>query len=349
MPSLSESLLDGQALPIHDALVAGVDTLSGNQTVSFTPYVRTVLPVDGFVFWLNANLLSPVQLAQQGLASADPVVIDGSLHYASQGSQASDETIVIRSVTFTAEEEIEAFAELAPRIIFVAEWQTPLGPFKFTFSARNSFYRQAKLFHYVGDAIYPVFERALIDEVGQFDQRQVVSNSLPVWLAMVQAVPFPSLVTTDLELFPAFLIPDNLTTPYGAIEIPPATTRPLQAVPFRSRDSSHGQLAAERVKITMYGLRNDEVMDFYDYAMDYIENTGNLGLMNSPIVRDEPRIQLELTALAQKKSIEFEVSYNQVRTRDIARQLISNVAFAGFFPSDHVIPNDGNQHIVPAP
>src|SRR5271166_3370646 len=216
MATIQESL---PTRPIHDALVAGVDTLSQDQTVSFTPYVRTVLPLDGYVFWLNANLLSAAQLAQHGLSSADPVVVAGSLHYASVGTQLEDETIVVRSVDFTAETQITAFAEIAPDVLYVGFWDTPLGGFNFTFSRRNSFYIQASIYHYVGDAIYPAFEAQLIDDLSAFDQSQVVSNSLPIWLSMFTNIPYPLDVTVSLPIYPAFLVPDNLVPAYVAVEV----------------------------------------------------------------------------------------------------------------------------------
>src|SRR6266550_1120324 len=217
MTTVQESL---PTRPIHDALVAGVDTLGQNETVSFVPYIRTILPLDGFAFWLNANLLSAEKLAQHGLSSADPVVVDGSLHYASVGSQVADETLVVRSVDFTAETQITAFAEIAPDVLYVGEWTTPLGKFNFTFGQRSSFYYQANLYHYVGDAIYPAFEAQLIDDLSTFDQSQVVSNSLPIWLAMFVHIPFVSLVTISVPVYPAFLVPTNLLPAYVAVEIP---------------------------------------------------------------------------------------------------------------------------------
>jgi hypothetical protein len=320
MATISESL---PTRPIHDALVAGVDTLGQNQQVSFVPYVRQVLPVDGFAFWINANLLTPVQIAQNGLTSADTVVVDGSLHYASVGSQVADETIVVRSVDFTAETEIQAFAEIAPNVIYVGQWTTPMGSFNFTFGARNSFYRQANIFHYVGDAVYPAFEAQLVDDLSSFDQSRVVSNSLPIWLSMMTNIPPYSLVNISVPVFPAFLVPTNTIPSYVAIEILPNTTRALQAIPLRTPSSmTHIQLASERVKMISYGLRNNGISDLMDYVLDYSASTGNIGIMGAPIIRDEHRPQVELAALAQKKVIEWEVSYFQFRAREIARQLI---------------------------
>jgi hypothetical protein len=150
---------------------------------------------------------------------------------------------------------------------------------------------------------------------------------------MLQAVPYPSLITISLPLYPSFLVPDNLPAPYGVIDIPPSSTVSLQSIPWRDYRSTHWQLVSERVKLIFYGLRNDDVMDFFDYAVDYSTITGNFGLTNMPVVRDEKRTQTELAALAQKKSIEFEITYNQYRARNVARQVIQS-AIPAFYPQD---------------
>jgi len=321
---------------VHDALVAGVDVLAGPQEVVFTPYIRTVLPIDGFVFWLNAALATPAARATAGLSDTAPVTVQGSLHYASTGSQVEDETIVVRRVDFTSETQITAFAEIAPKVLWVGEWQTVMGSFKFTFSARGSYYQQANIHHYVGDAVYPVFEAQLIDDAGQLDQDAVVSNSLPIWLAMMQGVPFPTNFTVELDLFPSFLVPDNLTPPYGVVHIRPESTAALQSFPWRDRSESHWQLVTERVMVTLYGLRSDAALDFQDYAVHYSALTGNFGIMNMPVVRDDHRTQVELAALAMKKTIEFHISYYQTRARTIARQVLK-AAIPTFYLSDKAL------------
>lgn len=337
MPTIADMLDTPQpSSPIHDSLAAGIDVLGQLQTVSFTPYIRTVLPVDGFVFWMNANLLSLRRLAEHKITDPAPVLVPGSLHYASRGVQLEDETIVIRRVDFTAEQEITAFAAIAPNVLYVGTWETHLGSFKFTFSARNSFYVQSNIYHYVGDAVYPAFSAQLIDDISAFDQRPVVSNSLPLWLAMMDSVPFVSLIASSVPLYPSFLVPDNLAPPYCAVEIPMSSTRALQSAAYRARDSSRSQLVYERANLIFYGLRNDEVMDFVDYAVDYAANTGNFGIMNSPVPADDHRVQVELTALAQKKRIEFEVNYYQGRCREIARMLIQR-AIPSYTISDNPI------------
>lgn len=321
--------------PIHDALEAGVEVLSGQQTVPFTPYVRTILPLDGFTFWLNANLLSAVQLGQHGLASADPVVITGSLHYASQAVQKADETIVVRRVDFTAEEGLAFLAAAAPTVLYVGRWQTELGPFAFAFSRRSSFYQEAGQWHLIGDAVYPAFEAQLIDGIDNFSQRQVVSNSLPIWLSLPTLVPFPSpLPAPRFPIYPAFLVSDNLVPPYAAVNIPEDGTRALQPTPLYDANYNRWQLAADRVRVTLYGLRNDEATGFFDYVEWIFEVGTAMGLMNAPVIRDGQRTQPELTALAMQKLIDYEVSYYQFTAREIARQLITSVVPAYAFSSD---------------
>lgn len=331
-------VLDTDPTSVHAALAASVDVLSGQQSVQFVPYVRTVLPVDGFVFWVNANLLTAPQLAAAGLAAPLTVTIPGSLHYASIGTQTSDETIVVRHVDFTAEQQITAFAEIAPTVMYVGTWTTPLGSFRFTFSRRNTYYRTADIHHYVGDAVYPAFETQLVDTITQFSMRQVVSNSLPLWLAMVRTVPYPMLVTSAVPLYPAFLTYPNLEPPYGSVEIPPRSTRPIQAQAWRGSDSSRWQLVSERARLTLYGLRNDEAMDFVDYLVDYAAVTGAFGLMTTPVVADEHRAQVELAVLAVKKVVEVDICYYQQRARDTARQLIKQAIPGIALSDDPILP-----------
>lgn len=346
MPTIAELLDAGPlgASQIHDALAVGLDVLSGEQEISFTPYIRMVLPVDGFVFWVRASLLPAEKIAQHGLTSGDTVTVPGSLHYATVGHQVEDETVAIRKVDFAAQNQITAFAAIAPTVMYVATWQAPLGSFKFTFSSRGTYYQQADIHHYVGDAVYPVFDRTLIDDIGDFNEGAVVSNSLPLWLKMASEVPYVSLITSSVELFPAFLVPVNLRTPYGTVNI--RATRALSAMPLRGRDSSHSQLCAETATLTFYGLRNEEVMDFTDYVFDRALNLDDFGIMNMPVVQDEQRTQVELAALAMKKTVVFEISYLQIRMRDIARQYIATALMTPI-PGDNPLLHQPDRIIEP--
>ena len=57
MPSLSE-LQQTAKTELNATLTQGLDDLSRFQVVTFTKYIRKVLPLDGFVFWVKASVLS---------------------------------------------------------------------------------------------------------------------------------------------------------------------------------------------------------------------------------------------------------------------------------------------------
>lgn len=324
MPTLGESFQSSQ---VHAALSQGLDVLSGQQTVTFYPYIRQTLPLDGWVFWVNANLLTGPQIALAGLSSPNPVSVPGSLHYASQGTQITEETIVVRRVDFAAEQPIGALAVIAPNVLWIGTWSTPMGAFKFSFSSRSTFYIESDISHYVGDAVYPVFESQIVDDPGKIVARQIVSNSLPIWLQMINNPPLPPILEwvppEGFALYPEKLVPENLQPPYGAVEI--TNTHALQAFPTIGPRSEHSQLVAERVRLHLYGLNNDSALDFQDYFINYCTVTPYMGIMTMPVMVDEHRSQTELAVVAQKKIFEVEVDYLQRRARDLARQYISSV------------------------
>jgi hypothetical protein len=303
MPSVAET--SGAKSQLAAGLAEGINTLSNNQTITFTKYVRYVLPLDGYVFWVRSDLAG-----FQTNAAPVTVAVQGSFHYASDTQQREDETFAINRVVFTALSEIQDFNLIEPCVMYIGEFEGV----RFAFTQRKSFYRQADLYHYVGNAVYPAMASQVIDCVEQLTDRSVVvSNSLPVWLSLNQIMP----------MFPSFLVPDNLPPVYAAVHIEPDATRALQSVPSFDSTLTHYQLVSDRVKITMYGMRNFNALDFQDYIYNYMLNDDNLfGLMNMPVIRDEKRTQAELSVIAMKKSIEFEVSYYQTRVNDVARQLI---------------------------
>ena len=335
MPTVAESL--GKQSQLRGGLDAALNVLSENQTVTFVRYTKVILPLDGMVYWLRADKLSPSALlntsAQNAFATGGPqsivtpattVIAPGSLHYTTDGRQDEDETIAVHRVVFTSEKEVQALAEVAPQSLYFAT--LPDGN-RYSFGGRQSFYEQAGLWHYVGDAVYPAFESQLIEFPNQIDLRNVVvSNSLPIWLAMDLTNPplgWPR--AQAVPLYPSFLVPDNLPPPYGAVHIPADAQWAIQAAARFGPTLSRDQLVRESVHVTLYGLRNFNVMDFVDYVVNYSVRTEQFGIMNIPIVRDEKRTQLELSAIAMKKRVTFEVNYYQSRVRDVARQFILSV------------------------
>lgn len=326
---------------IGSVLRAGLDQLSGAQTITFTKYVRVVLPLDGYVFWVNAALVNPSAIpnvpafnamtpGRPAIQGADVTVrVQGSFHFEIDRRQEEDMTLDINRCTFTAQSPIDEFNEISPGVMFLGAFTDGNGdPVRFSFSRRQNFYQAADLWHYIGDAVYPDMETQIIDTLNGFDQRSlVVTNSLPIWLAMNQMTPpFPYPARQQIPMFPSFLVPPDIEPPYAAVHIYPDDTQAIVAAPLIDQRSNHYQLSRDRVKITFFGLRNFNALDFVDFVNTLSEQwDADFGIMNMPTIRDEKRTQREQAIIAMKKSIVYEINYYQTRVRDIAQQLIKTV------------------------
>jgi hypothetical protein len=325
----------GAKTPLASDLALGVESLSREQEITFTRYVRLVLPLDGFVFWVRADMVSGSALYNVGRfnlagfnqspttkVAAPTLVALGSLHYATDVRQEEPETYAASRVVFTSEVAINDLSAIAPGTLWIGEFEGK----QFAFSSRSSFYRQADLFHYVGFAVYPDMATQVINDRAGFDSRNViVSNSLPAWLALNNYFPFYGFGNPRLPLFPSFLVPENLEPPFAAVHVFPESTRALGRAPLLDATLSHSQLCAERVRITLWGTRNYNALDFLDCVNQYSLDTGIFGLTNSPVPQDEKRTQSELATIAMKKSITFEITYLQSRVNAVARQYIEQV------------------------
>jgi len=317
---------------LGSGLAQGVETLSNNEQVTFTLYVKLVLPLDGYVFWVNASLLTDSALFNasqynkllynnypEGVPSRQ-LVASGSFHFSSDVQMLEDRQSVFNHTTFTSLVEIADFNLINPQFQYIATYQG----MRFAFNTRANFYKQADLYHYRGDALYSVMNTQIIDTMTGFDtQSVIVSNSLPIWLSLNQFFP----------MYPSYLVDQNIVPAYAAVDINPSLTTALQDFPLLDPDSNPFQLVKDTVKITMYGIRNHEALNFVQYILDYSRNTDNIGLMNMPVLQDEKMTQSELGIMAQKKTITFEVSYFQTTVNDIARQLIEH-AFMEITPTE---------------
>jgi hypothetical protein len=312
MTSISEAA-DIQS-QMMGALRDGVESLDLSAEVTFQGYSRTVLPLDGFVFWVPTV----------------PLKARGSLHYSQETQQNEDETQGFATVLFTSEDPVADFSATPDDTLWVAS----VAGFRYAFSQQQGFYSPAGLWHYFGHSVQPALATQLLDRPQSVDpNRAVVSNSLPLWLMLngylspfydgfnISGVPF---VVAPPTLYPSFMLPSNLVPPYGAVHIGDGETdtEALQAAPLITADRSHYQLVADTVRVTLYGLQNDECMDFIDTVNQYSRSTNHFGIMNSPVFRDSKRTQNELNTIAMKKVATFRVSYYQTRVAQVARQLI---------------------------
>jgi hypothetical protein len=344
MATVEESL--ASASPLAAGLRQGVDAIDQNQTITFQLYARLVLPIDGFVYWVAAPMVTQGALAKAAMFNSsafntapfnesgalgiedNTLVARGSLHYATDMQQTEEANYAINRVVFTSEQPIQALNRVGPNTIFIAT----IDNIRFAFSSRASFYRQAGLWHYVGNAIYSTMESQIIDDPSDFNGKQVVvSNSLPAWLAINSYAPiYPVLLPFPaVPLYPSFAVPQNLPPPYGSVHIGEEDTDVVQAAPYLNRTASHYQLASDRVQVTLFGMNNDAALTFQDAVLQYGTDTELFGIQNMPTIRDVKATQNELLTLAMKKRIRFEVSYNQQSIRNIARQMITSCLITG--------------------
>jgi hypothetical protein len=302
--------------PLAAELAAGINFLSASLEVTFLLYKKLVLPLDGFVFWVRANLAPPLPI------EPDTVNISGSLHYSTELGQEEDGTIAYNTVVFTALEQIDLFQQINPQYIYLATYQG----IRFAFSSHGKYYKQADLWHYIGTAVTSITDIQIIDDLSQLPGPQIITNSLPIWLAMPTYVPPYPGFTCPFPLYPSFLVPQNTPPPYGSVHI--EDTQSLVETALLGPTLTSQQLASEKVKVTIYGADNCDIIQFLNFVSQYSYDWGYIGLMNMPIVRDEKREQAELQVIAQKKSIEFKVNYLQTCVRNIARQHITNCLVA---------------------
>lgn len=304
----------GNASPLQAAIEQGLDYLSQESEYTFQEYTQTVLPIDGYVFWTP---------------TAAPQTVKGSLHYGLETVQEADELAGDGSVVFTTNIRVMSFGQTkSPRlyVVTVGENQTddPLkNPVRFAFSSQGNFYPEAGTWHYHGRRVMPALASQLLDKGVAIDpSRAIVSNSLPLWLALnsyESGVPVPAQAFT---LYPAFLAAENAVPPYATVEIKQGPDAIASAPLLGSQFGSHTQLVKDVVEITFYGLQNNEALSFQDRVNQYSLDTDALGIMNMPVAVDVPRTAAELKTIAMKKCMRFEVSYYQSITETVAHQLI---------------------------
>jgi hypothetical protein len=337
MPSVDEALAGAKSSQLAAAQGAGIDALSQGAVVLFRLYLRQVLPADGFVFWVRADQLSPVAALNTHAYNPTRQVTPASLHHSTVNQQDADESFSLQRMTLTCQQPVDFLTDIAPNELWVGEH----AGLRFAFSQRTGYYRQANVFHYRGDALYPALETQLVDSLQQLRPATVVSNSLPIWLGLNTLPPPPVPLTArppftsqlPFTLYPSYLVPDNLPPPYAAVNIGDDDTSPLTAGAYYDNTLGRYQHARDRVRITTFGVRGEDVATLLDTVTQFtLMHPTALGVMNTPTVRDAKRGQVEFSAIAQKKVIEFVVSYTQTALRDLTRQLITSWTVNYGFP-----------------
>lgn len=304
MPSLSE-LQQTAKTELNATLTQGLDDLSRFQVVTFTKYIRKVLPLDGFVFWVKASVLSSAPDSEP-----DTVNVKGYLHLTTESIQDDEQLYDRNVVTFTAQADIDPFNDIGSDVLYIGEF---FG-IQFSFSRRTGLNEPANLYHYSGEAIFPYMRSQIINSADDIDLADVVvSNSLPIWLSLSHFMP----------MYPAMLSVQNLVPPYATVKC--GEPSPVTGAFCLDEKQNQYQLVSEDVTITVTGLRNAAVEDFLRYVQDYtLSDKAEMGVMNIPVIQDERVTQNELNIIAMRKKVKFKVNYYQQRMRNVARKLITS-------------------------
>lgn len=311
MPSVSEAA--GQASRLQAIVDAGVEALSLRATVTFTLYNSVSVSEDGFRFWVPTT---------------QTLQVTGALHYSSDVLQDEDQTATSNQVILSAQCEVTEFNLIEPETMWIGTWPVSGGSqnLLLAFSARHDYFVQANIWHYTGIAVLPAMQAQIIASESDLPSGPIVSNSLPFWLAQ----------NAQASVYPSFLVPRNAAPPYVVAHVEPSGTIGLQGLPILTgwpnpapnpltpqlyELASH-QLCKDHVRLTLYGLNNQQASAFLYSLIDYSVTTDNFGLMSFPSIRDEKRTQREIFAIAQKKCIDLDVSYYQGSADVVARRYI---------------------------
>jgi hypothetical protein len=323
-------------------LIAAIGLISGEQTYSFDLYQRVVLPLDGFVFWVKSSLLTPEFLGNfnttpfnttnfDGKKKAPPTLtpaetaavtfsVNASLHVSQSIAQEEDSTYTAQSILFTTKNEVEHFSRIGPTQMYITT--IPNGS-QIAFGSQANHYQLAGLWHYQGKAVYSTEFTQIVNDPRQiFPSLEIVSNSLPFWLRMS---------TASVPVYPSYLSPLNAIPPYVTAEI--YSTTALGQAPLYTAKQSQSQLVTDRIRFTMYGLNNNAALDFQTMILN-TSLDGDYGIMNMPVPVDEKKPQLEFQVIAQKKTMDLQVNYYQLRAREIATRIIER-AFMTYRPTPY--------------
>jgi len=293
-----------ESTPMKTVLTDGVSVLSNDESLTFTLYQRSILPLDGFVFWIRADLLvTPPPVTS--------LVIKGAVHRSVSNQQDEDQTQSLNHLIFTTDTRVDDFNLLDSSQM----WVCTIEGSPFSFASMLDKFVSAGLYHYRGDSISPIVRGQMINSSDELNLNElVISNSLPLLMQLSQYCP----------VYPAFLVPSNIAPPYAVIDV--RETIAIQSAPSIDPDN-RWQFVRDTVRATLIGLNNHVALKYRDYIVNAALTYENFGVTNIPVVKDVKMLQSEINALAMKKTIDFEVNYYQQTANDIALQLINQVLF----------------------
>lgn len=270
----------------------GLKVLSGQQSISFTRYARTIIPADGFVYWMNTG---------------SSFMAKGSFHYSTDNEQNDTQTVGKNSVVFTTTEAIDDFNVVGDSTLYIGT----IDNIQFAFTQRGKLYKAANLYHYTGHSINPIMRSQIIDNILTFDNSTICNDSLPIFMSMNHLCP----------VYPAFRVDQNIRPPYAVIDVKDSV--PLQQMATEDMMSNRAQWIKDTVKVTLFGMNSNLALDYIWYmTAAALADGAAFGIMNAPVAKKIDIPQSDINVTANAKEIIFDVNYYQNRTLNIAKFLI---------------------------
>ena len=219
----------------------GLRELSQRQTVIFSLYDQAI--IHGYTFYVRNT-------------DAEPLTVEGSIHVSVNQEMRETENIAVTSVIFSATQPIESFLEVGSTSLWLANFLIDDASIQFSFNRQGAFYDNSGEYHYIGDAVYPVFKRLFVESADDLTGiKPLTSNSLVYWLSFDFGLP----------LYPSYLAPTNLTEPYGVLRLYNEITTSSGRINDGHRESSR----FDDVELTIYNLDSDEIGDLI-YNIDNV-------------------------------------------------------------------------------
>lgn len=314
---------------IDGILTGSVQRLSGGATIRFTPYLRIVMPVDAFPFWVKGSLVSAhADLRKVWHGTGHPprnsVDVAGSLHIRTAAEQDEVSSLDRSTIVFTTETEVRQFHNAN----FDTMWVGDFEGVKFALTERSSFYKQSGQLHYIGENIFPTMQTQLVDDLSGFDlSGRVISNSLPFWLEACRTdLPWLPGLRPTCPVFPSMIVPDNHPPPYVVIHVDDGAAESWQGARLYDSTMSSSNYVRETVRMTTIGLSNRQAEDLVTHIMSWsLISPDGMGVCRNPVIQDAKEVQPALNALSMRKTIEWDVNYCQTAARDIAQKYILSV------------------------
>jgi len=289
-------------------LAEGLRELSLDTTLTFVQYSRQVLPLDGLVFWV---------------AGIDTREVQGSLHYAFDTQQNEADTNAVTAVSFATPTRLDDLLEVNPQFKWIACYKG----MRLAFTRQDPFYGPSDINHYVGRALLATELSQIVDSGHALDPTLLISSdSLPAFILLNSyAAPYPNPYNPGVlpPIYPSYLVPANAALPYAAVSI--ERSESAAPVPWQDANSNPNVLTYDSVKITMYGLDNNQAHLLRDAIVAFSQDQNVIGIADIGAIRSERDTQSDFLIVGQKKTLTLRVAYIQSAIIDFARAVFASV------------------------